>query len=887
MAATKEQEQKALYLPPPEALQALEDAWRNGTGPGGNPRLVLVLGQDGVGKSALLEHFAAGLEAAGAPPAQVLSDKWSPEEFDPFAPFLNALGLTYVLGRLVPGVPRKAMHWAVKLTMSQMSAVPVIGLIPGVLSSILEDEVQGLLDRKPVASDPNTLARLRQQIADAIARRARDKPLAFILEDLQYAGDPGMDLVEFLAQHLHDVPVVFFVSLRTSGERPDVVPADVRTRLHLEGGRSRTIVVPTLDDAAARRLIEAGLHAQLPPATVAAIVDEAVAATGGVPRRIRRLTERLGTLAHVDVAGLRSTVREFAMNNLSLLSEKESEIIQLEAVLQMPLPDVAYPVVARSRYWDLSERDLRKYLPKLGNFLTPSTFEAVVAGLDPDLLASDHLNCAQALEAAYGDTMPLGILPLVGRHYEAAGQPERAGRYYLQAALAFNDQNMNEPAQQHLGLARAIYEHLGDYDTLAEIDYLLGWTRYKLGDCAPAKRDLDEALADYDKLAPGDDPALAARRQVRRDRAALLLGVITAVGEQHYDQAVPYLQSVVNSADDRVRALAQITLGYCLYRKDPVEAERLARAGLAEARRHNNPFTIAQALQYLAIILMNRREPAALEEALVALNEAAQVGEADKYLLAQIYNTMGDAYAQRGDDATAIEYLQQSLALKQETGDVAGQAFSYGALGRAYRRIGRHAAALDSFARDLAIVEKQEDQEAPRIQMHCELADVLRLRGDLPAALTEIGRASAIIATLPAGNLRQRQEAFRDLAAAQVVRAQGRPAQALVGVRRARAAFAAIGFRFMLPQCDLVEGGILRDLRDLPAAATRLDAAAATRLDPYDAAWLAHEQAALARAQGDLPAAAAYQARALDLARQLHNPWLEARFTRVEGINEV
>ena len=880
MAATKEKEQAALYLPPATALAEVQAAWADGTGAGGNPRLVLVLGQDGVGKTALLEHFAAGLQKESEA-AQVLSDKWSPDEFDPFAPFLNALGLTYVLGRLVPGVPRKAMHWAVKLTMSQMSAVPVIGLIPGVLSSILEDEVQGLLDQKPVASDPNTLARLRQQIADAVARRARQGPLAFIIEDLQYAGDPGLDLLEFLAQHLDDVPVVFFVSLRTAADRPDVIPADVRARLHLERGRSRTVVVPPLDDAATRQLIDAGLRAHFAPATIGAILDEAVAATGGVPRRILRLTERLGTLAHMDVAGLRGTVREFAMNNLSLLSEKETEIVQLEAVLRTPLPDAAYPVVARSGYWDLSERDLRRYLPKLSNFLTAATFEAVVDGLDPDLLVNDHLHCAQALEAAYGDTMPMSIVPLVAYHYEAAGQDDRAGRYYLQAGLAFNEQNMNEPAQQQLEKARAIYAQRGDYDTLAEIDYLLGWTRYKLGDCAPAKRNLDQALADYDQLAPAEDPALLARRQVRRDRAALLRGVITAVGEQHYDQAVPLLQSVINSADDRVRALAQITLGYCLYRKDPVEAERLARAGLAEARRHTHPFTIAQALQYLAIILMNRRDPALLDEALGYLTEAAQVGEPDKYLLAQIYNTMGDAYAQRGDDATAIDYLQRSLALKRETGDVAGQAFSYGALGRAYRRIGRHEDALTSFARDLQIVEMQEDQDAPRIQMHCELADVQRLRGDLAAAMTEIGRASAVIETLPEGNLRRRQEAFRDLTAAQVVRALGRPAQALVGVRRARAAFEAIGFRFMLPQCDLVEGGILRDLGDWPAAAARLTAAATAALDPYEAAWLAHEQAALARAQGDADAATAHQVRALDLAGQLHNPWLAARFAEV------
>src|SRR5215212_9677604 len=133
------------YYPPAEAMAALHAAWRaRETTP-----LALVLGQDGVGKSALLEHFAAEIRR-DPDREQVLLDRWSPDEFDPFAPFLAQLGLTYILGRLVPGVPRKAMHWAIKLT------VPNVPLVGELLGDILEEEVQGLLDKKPVATDPGT-----------------------------------------------------------------------------------------------------------------------------------------------------------------------------------------------------------------------------------------------------------------------------------------------------------------------------------------------------------------------------------------------------------------------------------------------------------------------------------------------------------------------------------------------------------------------------------------------------------------------------------------------------------------------------------------------------------------------------------------------------------
>jgi tetratricopeptide (TPR) repeat protein len=858
-----------IYYPPQAALDALWTAWR---APGGVP-LVLVLGPDGVGKSALLDHFAA--EVRKDPEREhVLLDRWSPDEFDPFAPFLAQLGLTYILGQLVPGVPRKAMNWAIKLTVPN---VPIVGEL---LGGILESEVQELLDKKPVASDPGTMLRLRQQIADAILRRARGRPVLFIIEDLQYAGEPGLDLLDFLVHALAAAPVLLVVSLRTSAERPDQVPPEVRAHLQFAQGQGRTLVVPALDAAATRRFLDTALQPYFPPAVIAAIGDEAVTATGGVPRQILRLTERLGALRHLDVAGLRNTVREFALNNMSVLSEKEAEIVQLQAVLRAGLPEATFPVIAQTRYWDLSERDLRRYLPKLDHFLTPATLDAVYGGLDPALRTNDHLRCAQILEQAYGDTMPMALVPVVAHHYEEAGNAPRAAQYYLQAGLALTEQNLNDPAREQLERARTLFARLEEYGTLGEIDYLLGWTHYKTGECALAKRDMQQALADYDQQQARNAGGNGALR-ARRDRAALLLGVITAVGEQHYDEAVPHLQAVVDSPDARVRALARITLGYCLYRKDPDEAERLARAGLAEARRHDNPFTVAQALQYLAIILLHRQDPALIEEAVGSLEEAVRYAEADKYLLGQIYNTLGEATARRGDDATAIRYLRESLALKQQTGDVMGQAFSHGALGRAYRRMGRLDEALDSFHRDLAIIEQEEGQEAPRIQMHCELADVQRLRGDHAAAWRELVRADAVIATLPDGPLRRRQEAFRTLTAAQVDRALGRREEALAHIRWARETFEAIGFRFMLPFCALVEGGLLRETGDLPAAAARLAEAAAGRFDPYEAAWLAWEQALLARAQGDFDAAGAHLTTALALARQLRNAWLERRFVEV------
>jgi len=192
---------ESIYNPSRAAWEALWAAWRT---PGGVP-LVLVLGQDGVGKSALLEHFAAGVRR-DPDREQVLMDRWSPDEFDPFAPFLAQLGLTYILGRLVPGVPRKAMHWAIKLTMPN---VPIVGER---LGGILEEEVTELLDKKPVASDPGTMLRLRQQIADAIAVEGFGELAAVIRaarHDADTAGDALTRTAQAYLSFARDNPAVY------------------------------------------------------------------------------------------------------------------------------------------------------------------------------------------------------------------------------------------------------------------------------------------------------------------------------------------------------------------------------------------------------------------------------------------------------------------------------------------------------------------------------------------------------------------------------------------------------------------------------------------------------------------------------------------------------
>ena len=167
--------------------------------------------------------------------------------------------------------------------------------------------------------------------------------------------------------------------------------------------------------------------------------------------------------------------------------------------------------------------------------------------MDPALRVSDHLRCAQMLEQAYGDTMPMALIPVVARHYAEAGNVARAAQYYLQAGLALTEQNMNTSAREQLERARALFAHAGGPWNAGRNRLSAGLDALQAGRVRPGQA---RHAAGAGGLRPGRaaaDGRTGAGTQARRDRAALLLGVIPAVGEQHYDEAVPHLQAVITA----------------------------------------------------------------------------------------------------------------------------------------------------------------------------------------------------------------------------------------------------------------------------------------------------------------------------------------------------
>jgi DNA-binding winged helix-turn-helix (wHTH) protein/tetratricopeptide (TPR) repeat protein len=145
----------------------------------GRRQVVFVTGEAGIGKSTLVEAFAAGVEGEAGLVArgQCLEQRGAPE---PYLPVFDALtrlcradpGAVAVLSRLAP-------TWLVQLP----------GLVgPG---------DTGDLERRALGG---TTERMLREAAEALEAVAADRPLVLLLEDLHWADPSTVDLLEWLAR---------------------------------------------------------------------------------------------------------------------------------------------------------------------------------------------------------------------------------------------------------------------------------------------------------------------------------------------------------------------------------------------------------------------------------------------------------------------------------------------------------------------------------------------------------------------------------------------------------------------------------------------------------------------------------------------------------------
>jgi predicted ATPase/DNA-binding CsgD family transcriptional regulator len=198
----------------------------------GRTGVVLIAGEPGIGKTRLLDAFAMRATSTGA---RVLCGGASEAAgMPPYLPFLEALG----------------QH--VRATSPDELRIQA-GDIVGILASILPELAARLGDAARSYPLPPEQARLRlfEAVSAFLATLANERPLALIVDDLQWADSATLDLLTYIARHQRAAPLLLVGAYRAGDAEGRAAFAQILAELN----RLRALDLLTLEPLDAEAIL--------------------------------------------------------------------------------------------------------------------------------------------------------------------------------------------------------------------------------------------------------------------------------------------------------------------------------------------------------------------------------------------------------------------------------------------------------------------------------------------------------------------------------------------------------------------------------------------------------------------------------------------------------
>lgn len=738
-------------------LQALFD-WHTQTLTQNDSLFVSLKAQTGLGKSRLLAEFRHKLDERFSE-AVVVQTECRDVTGGPFAAIARLFKTRFYIAEYEPpAVARRKLTEAVEALMGKSpESVRMSHLLGHLLDLPFDEDLRATSDQDSTTLDRRSF----EAVVEILRADARNSPLILMLEDLQVAPEPTLNLLRYLRRHLKECPVLIIAAWNPQELQDDSTLNTIQFDHELE--------LQQLSDEDVDAFVRQTLHKaqEIPSILIEKIVESAHGNPLAVEEMLRLLiaegtidTRQATWIVHankIKKLKLPTTVEEAVRARLNALSEDERGLLAMAScvgdafwpeliVCLMRLQQSSQRGGALSDAWrverepehlqelleSLERKDMVRrrddtILPGLNELFFKHRLErkSVYQTLSNQLKQRYHRVIAQWLELRsedHGERMA----EFIGWHYDQARCLELAAKRYIDAGRYAKLRYANRKA---IDLYTRGLSYLSDADMQLKINAF-----HDLGSVYDLLGEYDQALAYYREmlryawLLNDSNKGGAALNKIGRAYRSLgefedALGCLGRALELFQEaEDVPGIASTLDDIGKVHWIRGRLTEGLRHY-----------DAALALRRELNDDRSIALSLNHIGTIHLQR---GAFREAMIYLKEALVLRRKidDRQGVAESFNNLGILCMERGELDQSVTLFKEALEVVQDIGYRALEGMLLNNLGEAWLLKGDLSQAEPLLEQSLQVSEESGEKRI--------IFDVLRNLGKI--ALKQGMRSKAI-----------------------------------------------------------------------------------------------------------------------------------------------